>query len=90
MSGCGADHLSQGALLLRVAPSEDEHANHLLNSSEQLLARALLRLADFQRGSGRVPLINLDLAHALYSARGRDPGRDLKDWLQADIEVLGA
>ena len=30
------------------------------------------------------------LAHDLYSARGREPGRDLEDWLRAEIKVLSA
>jgi CRP/FNR family cyclic AMP-dependent transcriptional regulator len=40
-------------LLVRLASSEGEHANHLLNSSERRLAHALLRLTDSHNGSGR-------------------------------------
>jgi hypothetical protein len=29
-------------------------------------------------------------AHDLYSARGHEPGRDLEDWLRAEIEILSA
>ena len=29
-------------------------------------------------------------AHELYSVRGREPGRNLEDWLCAEIEVLNA
>jgi hypothetical protein len=29
-------------------------------------------------------------AYELYSARGREPGRELEDWLRAEIEVLGS
>jgi hypothetical protein len=28
-------------------------------------------------------------AHELYEARGREDGRDLDDWLQAEVEILG-
>jgi hypothetical protein len=28
-------------------------------------------------------------AHELYAARGRESGRELEDWLRAEIEVLG-
>jgi CRP/FNR family transcriptional regulator, cyclic AMP receptor protein len=62
-------------LLLRLATSEGEHANHLLNSSERRLARLLLRLADFQSGSRRAPrVINLDqgtLAEMVGTTRSR-------------------
>lgn len=29
-------------------------------------------------------------AHELYVARGREFGRELEDWLRAEIELLGA
>jgi CRP/FNR family transcriptional regulator, cyclic AMP receptor protein len=62
-------------LLLRVASSEGEHANHLLNSSERRLARALLRLTDSHNGSGRPPrVISLDqrtLAEMVGTTRSR-------------------
>jgi len=62
-------------LLVRLARSEGEHANHLLNSSERRLARALLHLAHFQSGSGRAPrVINLDqrtLAEMVGTTRSR-------------------
>jgi CRP-like cAMP-binding protein len=62
-------------LLRRVASSEGEHANQLLNSSERRLARALLRLVDLQSGSGRAPrVINLDqrtLAEMVGTTRSR-------------------
>jgi CRP/FNR family transcriptional regulator, cyclic AMP receptor protein len=40
-------------LLLRVANSEDDHANQLLNSSERRLARILLKLTSFNNGGPR-------------------------------------
>jgi len=62
-------------LLVRIANSEGEHANHLLNSSERRLARALLRLTDFHNSSGRPPrIINLDqrtLAEMVGTTRSR-------------------
>jgi len=62
-------------LLLRVASSEGEHANRLLNSSERRLARTLLRLTDSHNGSGRPPrVINLDqrtLAEMVGTTRSR-------------------
>jgi CRP-like cAMP-binding protein len=62
-------------LLLRVASSEGEHANHLLNSSERRLARALLRLTDSRNGSGRSPrVLKLDqrtLAEMVGTTRSR-------------------
>jgi CRP/FNR family cyclic AMP-dependent transcriptional regulator len=62
-------------LLVRIASSEGEHANHLLNSSERRLARALLRLADSHKGSGRPPRdVNLDqrtLAEMVGTTRSR-------------------
>src|SRR5690349_13972495 len=48
-------------LLVRLARSEGEHANHLLNSSERRLAHALLRLTDSHNSSGRPSrVINVD------------------------------
>ena len=29
-------------------------------------------------------------AYQLYEARGREDGRDLDDWLQAEAEILGS
>jgi hypothetical protein len=29
-------------------------------------------------------------AYALYEARGREDGRDLDDWLQAEAETIGS
>jgi len=29
-------------------------------------------------------------AHELYAARGRESGRELEDWVRAEIEVLGS
>lgn len=29
-------------------------------------------------------------AYELYEARGREDGRELEDWLQAEAEILGA
>lgn len=47
-------------LLLRVARSEEDHAGQMLHSSEQRLARLLLRLADFTRPRGALHGIKLD------------------------------
>ena len=62
-------------LLLRVASSEGEHANQLLNSSERRLARALLHLTDSHNGSGRpARVINIDqrtLAEMVGTTRSR-------------------
>jgi CRP-like cAMP-binding protein len=61
-------------LLLRVAGAEGEHANHLLNSSERRLARALLHLTDSHNGSGRPRVIKLDqrtLAEMVGTTRSR-------------------
>ena len=62
-------------LLVRITNSEGEHANHLLNSSERRLARALLRLNDSHNGSGRPSrVINVDqrtLAEMVGTTRSR-------------------
>jgi CRP/FNR family transcriptional regulator, cyclic AMP receptor protein len=62
-------------LLVRIARSEGEHANHLLNSSERRLAHALLCLTDSHNGSGRPPrIVNVDqrtLAEMVGTTRSR-------------------
>jgi CRP/FNR family cyclic AMP-dependent transcriptional regulator len=62
-------------LLLRIGRVEDDLADQLVNSSERRVARLLLQLSDFGKGSGRAPAVmNVDqgtLAQVVGTTRSR-------------------
>ena len=44
-------------------------------------------------GNGSAPVTDADVArraYDLYLARGREPGHDVEDWLQAERDLRGA
>jgi hypothetical protein len=55
--------------------------------AEPRLPRSVLYSADESETNSAIQDLIRHRAYELYEARGRQPGRDLEDWLQAEREI---